>query len=130
MQKSVNKAIRASVSDYLVLLDSEVTVTKKWLENMLECANIDDTTGIITPLLDTKLYQGVNSMPQTDSRKVNALLKGFNLEMMATMVENAPCNNFPMISFINHPYSNCPIFVYIFYAHLPGVFTKPSFNLN
>ncbi|MGA2775012.1 MAG: glycosyltransferase [Candidatus Omnitrophota bacterium] len=101
--KSINKAISACACAYIVLLDADVILTKTWLENMLECINTDDTIGIVTPLLDTELYQGLNSIFQPDDKKVNALLESFNLEMMATIVENASCNDFPKISFMNQP---------------------------
>jgi glycosyltransferase involved in cell wall biosynthesis len=87
--RSVNKAIRASYSPYLVVLDSRTIVSKDWLGNMLEAINVDDATGVVAPLLDTDIY-GTENPP-------------FNLEMTATIVENASGERFPVLSLEKRP---------------------------
>jgi GT2 family glycosyltransferase/glycosyltransferase involved in cell wall biosynthesis len=73
--KSVNKALKGCAAGYIVLLEGDCLVTKTWLENMLAGFSLNESIGIVTPLLDAEFPV--------------ALREKFNLEMMAVLAENA-----------------------------------------
>ena len=57
---TVDKALRHSSADYVLLLSSDVEVEPAWLDRMVTCAESDDLIGLVAPLsnYDTQPPQG------------------------------------------------------------------------
>ena len=45
-----NQGMEAASGDYVLLLNNDVVVTKYWLEGLIECAESDDSIGLVGPM--------------------------------------------------------------------------------
>ncbi|MCI5049741.1 MAG: glycosyltransferase [Rickettsiales bacterium] len=54
-----NAGLKASKSDYTVLLNSDTLVSKKWADKIIACGESHDSIGIIGPLSNAATYQSV-----------------------------------------------------------------------
>ncbi|MCY4514448.1 MAG: glycosyltransferase [Candidatus Tectomicrobia bacterium] len=100
--RAANVGLRATRSNYVVLLNSDTIVPRLWLEGMLECMASDDKIGIVGPLSNAATWQ---SVPERTDRKggwaVNELPGGYNVDEFAELVFGVSERQFPKVPFLN-----------------------------
>ncbi len=98
---AANQGLKASKTGYCILLNSDTIVTRGWVKKLIECATVDKKTGIVGPLSNAASWQTVPEMMDGEDWKVNLLPDSINVELMASIVENASVKEFPKVPFIN-----------------------------
>ncbi len=100
--RAANVGLRATRSNYVVLLNSDTIVPRLWLEGMLECMASDDKIGIVGPLSNAATWQ---SVPERNDRRggwaVNELPGGYNVDEFAELVFGVSERQFPKVPFLN-----------------------------
>ncbi|TFH41360.1 MAG: glycosyltransferase, partial [ANME-2 cluster archaeon] len=96
-----NQALRLSIADYVVLLNSDTIVTPEWLDRMIECAESDLLTGIVGPLSNTASWQSVPEIEMSDDWAQNNLPPDISIEMMGGLIAKYSARLYPEIPFLN-----------------------------
>jgi GT2 family glycosyltransferase len=100
--KAANRALRESVGEYVVLLNSDTVVPCRWVERLLECLESDRNVGIVGPLSNAAGWQSVPRVFDDDGDwMVNQLPKGVTADTAATMVESVSLRRYPDVPFLN-----------------------------
>jgi GT2 family glycosyltransferase/glycosyltransferase involved in cell wall biosynthesis len=68
---AANTGLRESSADYVVLLNSDVVVSHRWLERILACGEADTRVGIVGPLSNAASHQSVPQLRENGSWAVN-----------------------------------------------------------
>ena len=84
---TVNKGMKYSNENDVLLLNSDTEVTKDWLKKIQKCAYTNERIATVTPLSNNATLASVPNM-----FKVNELPKNTTLEQMAEYVEKAASN--------------------------------------
>jgi len=88
---SVNRGMTESASD-VVLLNSDTIVTARWLEKLIDAANLSGDIGTVTPLSN---HATLCSVPQAFEE--NLIPSGFDVASFAGLVEAASERKYPRI---------------------------------
>jgi GT2 family glycosyltransferase/glycosyltransferase involved in cell wall biosynthesis len=96
-----NQALRLSIADYVLLLNSDTIVTPEWLDRMMECAESDERTGIVGPLSNTASWQSVPEIEMSDDWAQNNLPPDISIEKMGGLIAKYSARLYPEISFLN-----------------------------
>ena len=96
-----NQALILSITDYVVLLNSDTIVTPEWLDRMMECAESDDLTGIVGPLSNTASWQSVPEIEVGDDWAQNNLPPDISIEKMGGLIAKYSARLYPEIIFLN-----------------------------
>lgn len=79
--KSCNFGISMGTSPYIVLINSDVIVTHRWLERLLECAESDPRIGSVNPLTNYASQINISIAPGANFYGMDEFLQ-----------EQSPCN--------------------------------------
>lgn len=60
--KATNQGLRASESEFVVLLNNDTVVCKEWVEEMIRVMNENERFGIVGCLTENSAYQGIEQM--------------------------------------------------------------------
>ncbi|MBC2702344.1 MAG: glycosyltransferase [ANME-2 cluster archaeon] len=96
-----NQALRLSIADYVVLLNSDTVVTPEWLDRMMECAESDERTGIVGPLSNTASWQSVPEIEVSGDWAQNDLPSEISIEKMGGLIAKYSARLYPEIPFLN-----------------------------
>ncbi|MFW5961143.1 MAG: glycosyltransferase, partial [Desulfohalobiaceae bacterium] len=100
--KAANQGLKAASADYIILLNSDVLVTRCWLERIIECGESDPGIGIVGPLSNAASYQSVPRIwGDSGDWDLNPLPAGISIEHMAEAVFQLSSRAFPRAPFIN-----------------------------
>ena len=89
---SVNKGMKFSSNNDVLLLNSDTEVTKNWLKKIQECAYSRDEIATVTPLSNNATLA---SVPQ--SFVPNNLPDGYNLDNFSDLIEKASFKDYPEV---------------------------------
>jgi glycosyltransferase involved in cell wall biosynthesis len=81
--KTVNKGIRLSKKNDVVILNSDTIVTYNWLKKLKECAYLDKKVATVTPLSNNAT---ICSVPNFD--QYNDVPRGYTIQEFALLIEN------------------------------------------
>lgn len=99
---AANQGLKASMADYVILLNSDTIVPGYWIERLIECGETDPAIGIIGPFSNAASWQ---SLPALWNEKgdwaVNQLPQGLDVEGMAKIVARCSQKKYPRVPFIN-----------------------------
>jgi len=95
-----NQALRLSIADYVLLLNSDTIVTPEWLDRMIECAE-DKRTGIVGPLSNTASWQSVPEIEVSGDWAQNDLPSEISIEKMGGLIAKYSARLYPEIPFLN-----------------------------
>jgi GT2 family glycosyltransferase len=84
--RAANIGLRASESDYCVLLNSDTEVTFGWLDTMLRYMQLDASCGMVGPLSNTASWQSVPRVFEGEEWAANELPEGWTVQDMADNV--------------------------------------------
>ena len=100
--KAANVGLRASNSDYVILLNSDTIVPRLWVNNLIECAESNSKIGIVGPLSNAASWQSIpKRFNDSGDWAVNELAENFDVNQMAELVYQLSEKSFPRVSFIN-----------------------------
>ncbi|WP_051017296.1 glycosyltransferase [Dactylococcopsis salina] len=99
--KAANKALKETTSDYVVLLNSDTIVPKKWLETLIQCSESDSKIGIVSPLSNAASWQSIPEITQNNTWAINDLPSGYTVDDMAELVRLVSQYQFPRVPFLN-----------------------------
>lgn len=100
--KAANKGLRATIADYVILLNSDCIVSKNWVHNLIQCGESDDNIGIIGPLSNAASWQSVPRLyDKNGAFAINQLTKQLSVDKMAAIVESISEKRFPRVPLIN-----------------------------
>ena len=101
--KTVNKGLKESTGDYVVLLNSDTIVTSRWIEKILTCFKSDDKIGIVGPLSNAASWQTVPVRIDKNSGGwlVNEIPDGYSIEEMGLLVETISHKKYPKVPSVN-----------------------------
>jgi len=99
---SANIGISLSVSDYVVVLNSDTIVTQRWIESLLECGESSEDIGIVGPLSNAAGYQTVPSLEgEKGGWAVHDLPLGLSLNQLADAIHLTSKRLFPRVGTVN-----------------------------
>lgn len=99
--RNINQALQRTSADYVVLLNSDVVVSKGWLDKLYMALSASPDTAAAGPLSNAASWQ---SVPLTKSGKewaVNPLLSGMTVDDMATLIEEMSESDYPVFPLLN-----------------------------
>lgn len=100
--KAANTGMRASNSDFVVLLNSDTIVPPQWLDRLVQCANSSEKIGMTGPLSNTASWQ---SVPQIVNDKGdwadNPLPENWSVNDFAHEVARVSARTYPRVGFLN-----------------------------
>lgn len=84
--RAANRGLRASTSEYVVLLNSDTIVGPCWIDQMIACAETDEKIGMVGPISNTASWQSVPKVEENGDWAQNPLPKGVTVERMAVLI--------------------------------------------
>lgn len=100
--KSVNKGLRATRSDWVIILNSDTIVTPGWLEGLHECAQSSDSIGMVGALSNAASWQSVPYVQTaTGEWHLNPIPNHLSIDDMAARVRKVSLREFPKVKVIN-----------------------------
>lgn len=88
--KAANRGLRASSSDFVVTLNSDTIVPRKWLIKVIPVLTSNPYVGIVGPLSNAATWQSVPDVIAADGTfAVNALPEAVTVDAMDAIVEKA-----------------------------------------
>lgn len=89
---TVNKGMKLSAENDVLLLNSDTEVTAGWLDKIKKCAYSNDNVATVTPLSNNATFA---SVPNTF--EANDLPEGYSLNEFADIVEKASFRDYPEV---------------------------------
>ncbi|MFO1243205.1 MAG: glycosyltransferase [Rickettsiales bacterium] len=100
--KAANLGLRASTSDYTILLNSDTIVSPKWAERIISCGESSTDIGIIGPLSNAATYQSVPDVfAETGHWKQNELPGAVTVAAYAEMIAKTSLHTYPRLPVAN-----------------------------
>lgn len=98
---AINRAIKASRGDPVVILNSDTIVTPGWLERLVRCLAASPDTGIAGPLTNAGSWQSVPAVKEGDAWAVNELAPGMEPDDMARLLASVSRAGYPEVPILN-----------------------------
>lgn len=99
--QAVNQALRTSMADYVVLLNSDTIVTEAWLDRMVACAESDPRIGIVGPLSNAASWQSIPEVGVENGSAFNYLPQMMTIDEMGTLVKLYSGHLYPRVPSLN-----------------------------
>lgn len=100
--KSVNKGIKASNADWVVILNSDTIVSEGWLGKLMNCALTEEKVGMVGPLSNAASWQSVPKIhDESGDWHLNPLPEGVTIDEFASYVERLSIREYPQVGVIN-----------------------------
>lgn len=98
---SANQGMQCSVSNYLVLLNSDTIVVPNWLDRMVACAESDSRIAIVGPLSNAATWQSIPEIIRGGEFAENELPNGRTISDMGMLVAKHSARIYPRVPFLN-----------------------------
>ena len=100
--RAANQGLRASDTDFMVLLNSDAIVTPLWLERLLGCAASFPDAAVVGPLSNAASWQSIPDRNDTNGKwMVNQLPDGVDLDAYAAALARRSPQLYPKVRFVN-----------------------------
>ncbi|MEW9799426.1 glycosyltransferase family 2 protein [Alteromonas sp. CYL-A6] len=100
--RSVNKGIKHSRADWVVVLNSDTVVSQTWLSKLMNCALSSDNVGMVGALSNAASWQSVPEIHDASGDwHLNPLPKNMTVDDMAELVESLSNRDYPQVGVIN-----------------------------
>jgi len=100
--KSVNKGIKASNANWIVVLNSDTIVSEAWLGKLMNCALTEERIGMVGPLSNAASWQSVPEIQDTSGDwHLNPLPTGLSIDDFSSLVEKHSVREYPSVGVIN-----------------------------
>jgi GT2 family glycosyltransferase len=100
--RAANQGLKASRSEYTVLLNSDTIVSPGWAERLIACAESSPAIGIVGPLSNAATYQSVPEVFDARGHWMqNELHGGATVASFARMVAEVSARIYPRVPVVN-----------------------------
>jgi len=100
--KTINRGLKLSSADYVVLLNSDTVVGKNWLKNLKNCIVSKQTIGIVGPLSNAATWQSIPYQRGKDGRFcINDIPDGFSVGSFVEWIEANSLKMYPKVKLLN-----------------------------
>ena len=99
--RNINQALQQTVADYVVLLNSDVIVSKGWIDKLYTALSTSPDTAAAGPLSNAASWQSVPSTKSGSDWAVNALFSGMNVDDMAALIDDLSDAEYPVFPLLN-----------------------------
>ena len=100
--KTINRGMKLSDAQYVLILNSDTIVTDNWLDKMINVMKNNDKIGIIGPLSNAATWQNIPRLRNNQGDfSINKLRKNISLEKMNQIVEISSKKFFPSVPLVN-----------------------------
>lgn len=100
--KAANIGLKASTSEYVILLNSDTIVPALWIDRLVECAESDEKIGIVGPLSNTASWQSVPTISDAfGDWSDNPLPEGISVDEYANEIAEISPRIYPRVGFVN-----------------------------
>jgi GT2 family glycosyltransferase len=100
--KSVNKGIKASNANWVVVLNSDTIVSEGWLGKLMNCALTEERIGMVGPLSNAASWQSVPEIQdKSGDWHLNPLPTGLSIDDFSSLVEKHSVREYPSVGVIN-----------------------------
>jgi GT2 family glycosyltransferase len=100
--KSVNKGIKASNANWVVVLNSDTIVSEGWLGKLMNCALTEERIGMVGPLSNAASWQSVPEIQdKSGDWHLNPLPIGLSIDDFSSLVEKHSVREYPSVGVIN-----------------------------
>jgi GT2 family glycosyltransferase/SAM-dependent methyltransferase len=98
---AANQGMRASSSDFALLLNSDTIVTPRWVDRMLACAASDERIGLVGPLSNCATWQSIPEIISGGDWANNPLPPHVTPAQMGDLVAGNSRRIYPRMQFLN-----------------------------
>lgn len=98
---AANQGLKASRSQYVVLLNSDTIVSSNWLSKLVKCAQSNSKVGIVGPLSNAASWQSVPHLFGGENWNINQLPTGVDIEEMNRIIENIATKSYIDVPLLN-----------------------------
>jgi O-antigen biosynthesis protein len=100
--RAANLGMSLSGGDYCLFLNSDTTVSSRWLDKLVECAESHDNIGLVGPLSNAAAYQSVPFTKNEAGQWIeNSLPEGTTPEQADKTIDTLSQRCFPRVPFLN-----------------------------
>jgi GT2 family glycosyltransferase len=100
--KSVNKGIKASNANWVVVLNSDTIVSEGWLGKLMNCALTEEQVGMVGPLSNAASWQSVPEIQdKSGDWHLNPLPEALSIDDFSSLVESHSVRDYPSVGVIN-----------------------------
>jgi GT2 family glycosyltransferase len=98
---AANQGLKQSLSDHVILLNSDTVVTPNWLDRMVTCGESDALIGIVGPMSNTASWQSIPDLFNQEDWAENGLPDGMSPSEMGLLLAQYSGRVYPRIPFLN-----------------------------
>lgn len=98
---AANRGLRASTSEYVILLNSDTIVSKEWADRLVRCAKSNERIGIVGPLSNTASWQSIPDIEKNGDWADNPLPQEVTISEFSRIVAQDSALIYPAMSFLN-----------------------------
>ena len=100
--KAANAGMRATESDFVILLNSDTIVPALWILKLVQCAEDAKEIGIIGPMSNAASWQSIPDIKEKEgSYSLNPLPSGITVQDMDLMCQKYSLPEFPRVQLVN-----------------------------
>jgi GT2 family glycosyltransferase/glycosyltransferase involved in cell wall biosynthesis/SAM-dependent methyltransferase len=98
---AANRGMRASSSEFVVLLNSDTILPPEWLDRLLTCIQSNQCIGMVGPLSNTASWQSVPKIEENGDWASNPLPVGLSPAQMAQRIAAKSARLYPVMPLLN-----------------------------
>lgn len=98
---AANIGMRASIAEFLVLLNSDTIVCEEWLDRLCQAMDRNEKIGVVGPLSNTASWQSIPELSDGSDWAMNPLPKGVTVDKMAELVSKYSACIHPEVPLLN-----------------------------
>jgi len=100
--QTVNRGLKLSSVDYIVLLNSDTIVGEYWLKNLQQCIDSGQAIGMAGPLSNAATWQSIPKQRRKDCRFfINKIPDGFSVQSFIKWIRINSLRNYPKVELLN-----------------------------
>ena len=99
--RTANLGMKLSTAPYVILMNSDIIVSKYWLHNLVECAESDSKIGIVSPVTNAAIWQSVPFIPNSPTVSTNSFPQHEEVDRFADLVTKCSYSIYPRLPYIH-----------------------------
>lgn len=100
---AANQGLKASSSDYVIMLNSDTIVPGGWIDRIIHCGQLDESIGLIGPLSNAASWQSIpeRKNSRTGDWAINELPEGMGVSFFDSIVQKISNRVYPSVPLLN-----------------------------
>lgn len=99
--RTANLGMKVSTAPYIILMNSDIIVSKYWLHNLVNCAESDSKIGIVSPVTNAAIWQSVPFIPNSPTVSINSFPQHEEVDRFADLVTKCSYSIYPRLPYIH-----------------------------